>query len=122
MLSERNFPERILTITQVEVGVMAVCEGPGSFREAAFSLKLSALIGVFSAFVDTIAGTGIRTLRQFNSANLMSQSNESQELTIDTPEGWVFAFEGGAHILFRHTPTLDRRFVRPLLVQVWRLC
>jgi hypothetical protein len=97
---------------------MTVCEGPRSFREAAFSLKLSALIdGVFSGLVDTIAGTGRRTSRQFNSINLMSQNNEPQELTIDTPEGWVFAFEGGAHILFRHTPTPDRRFVLSLLVQ-----
>ena len=102
---------------------MAICEGTETFREAAFSLKLLALIdGVFSELVDTIAGTGRRTLRQFSSANLMSQNNESQQLIIDTPEGWVFAFEGGAHILFRHTPTQDRRFVRSLLVQLWRLC
>ena|SRR5947207_15593460 len=101
---------------------MAICEEHHSFREAACSLKLLALIdGVFSGLVDTIAGTGRRTLQQFNSSNLMSQSNESQELTIETPEGWVFAFEGGAHILFRHTPTLDGRFV-PSLSQVWRLC
>jgi hypothetical protein len=97
---------------------MAICDGPGSFREGAFSFKLSALIdGVFSGLLDTVAGTGGRTLRRFNSKNLMSQNNESQALTIDTPEGWVFAFEGGAHILFRHTPTLDRRFVRSLLIQ-----
>jgi hypothetical protein len=122
-LMNENFSLVYRTITQVKAGVMAVCDGPGSFREAAFSLNFLALIdGVFSRLVDTIAGTGRRTIRQFNSTNLMSQNNESQELTIDTPEGWVFAFEGGAHILFRHTPTLDRRFVRSLLIQVWRLC
>lgn len=115
-LMNEKFPLAYQTMTQVKAGVMAVCDGPGSFRETAFCLKLLALIdGVLSCLV---AGTGRPTIRQFSSTNLMSQNNESQELTIDTPEGWVFAFEGGAHILFRHTPTLDRRFVCSPLIHV----
>lgn len=43
----------------------------------------------------------------------MSQKNEDIEGTIDTPDGWTFAFEGGAHILFRHT-TSDQRYVPPV--------
>jgi len=34
--------------------------------------------------------------------------------SIDTAEGWVFAYEGGAHILFRNTLP-DPRFVKSSL-------
>jgi hypothetical protein len=89
-----------------------VHDGPRSIRDAAFSLKLLALIDVVSAgFVDMIAGTGRDPQhRQYNFNNLMNQNNNDQTLTIDSADGWVFAFEGGAHILFRHTIN-DGRFV-----------
>jgi hypothetical protein len=75
---------------------------------SAFSLKLSALIDqLLSGLVDIIAGTGRKTQHLITS-NLMSQ--DAGDTTIDSPEGWTFAFEGGAHILFRHTRQ-DRRFV-----------
>ena len=93
---------------------MTVCTATIEGRRdaaATFSLKLLALIDeCFSRLVDTLPGTGRRSLSQFGSKNLMSQSNEDGTLTIQVPDGWVFAFEGGAHILFRHT-TGDRRFV-----------
>jgi hypothetical protein len=79
---------------------------------ATFSLKLLALIDqVFSGLVDTLAGTGRRIQRHYNRVDLMSEREGGTQVTVDTAEGWVFAYEGGAHILFRHT-TKDRRFVR----------
>jgi len=83
-------------------------------RDGAFSLKLLALIdGVFSGLVDTLAGTGrLSPPSSLKATNLMIQKNEDTEETIDTPDGWSFAFEGGAHILFRNT-TSDQRYVSP---------
>ena len=79
--------------------------------DAAFSLKLLAPIGqLFSGLVNTIAGTGRGPRGQSNSKNLMDHVQGRNILNITSPDGWVFAFEGGAHILFRHT-TSDQRFV-----------
>lgn len=76
------------------------------------SLKLFALIDqMLSGVVDTLAGTGRRIQRHYSRIDLMSQREEDGQVTVDTADGWVFAYEGGAHILFRHT-TKDQRFVR----------
>jgi hypothetical protein len=94
-----------------------------SIRDAVFSLKLLALIdGLFSGLVDIFAGTG-RTSQHHNHSTPNYNNNRMNDLaydcihlTITSSNGWVFAFEGGAHILFRHT-TKDRRFVCPLQTQ-----
>jgi hypothetical protein len=76
---------------------------------SAFSLKLSASINqLLSRLVDIIAGTG-RKSQPLIIHDLMSQ--DAGDVTIESPEGWEFAFEGGAHILFRYTRP-DRRFVQ----------
>jgi hypothetical protein len=87
--------------------------GPHSIGYGAtFSLKLLALIDqMFSGLVDTLAGTGRRIHRHYNRVDLMNQREEDKLVTVDTADGWVFAYEGGAHILFRHT-TRDQHFVR----------
>jgi hypothetical protein len=87
-----------------------------SFCEGTISLKLLALIDVFSGLVDTLAGTGKRTQHPIKSTeDLMNQKTTDIAFTINTSDGWDFAFEGGAHILFRHT-TPDQRFVPFLAV------
>ena len=89
------------------------------FCEATISLKLLALIDIFSGLVDTLAGTGKRIQRPLKSPeDSMNQENPAIEFTIKASDGWDFAFEGGAHILFRHT-TPDPRFVPPPCL--WRL-
>jgi hypothetical protein len=98
--------------------------GSRSFRDAAFSLKLLALIDfVVSGLGDFIAGTGKvanASDRCCNDSSLMNGIGDG--MTIDSAEGWVFAFEGGAHILFRNTHR-DRKFVCPLkLKKVLILC
>ena len=81
-----------------------------SFRDGAFSIKLLALIDqVYFGFVDSLAGTGRSRLLRANDA-VMGQKDV--ELIVDSAEGWVFAFEGGAHILFRHT-LKNPKFVIP---------
>ena len=81
-------------------------------RDGAFILKLSALIDqLVAGLVDTVAGTGGKRRHcETAETNLMSQQYESSQLTITSPDGWIFAYEGGAHILFRNTSS-DRRFV-----------
>ena len=75
-------------------------------------IKLLAQINhLFSGLVHIIAGTGKQTQQHLSgSDNLMSHDENTAVLTIDSHEGWTFAFEGGAHILFRQTG-LDHRFV-----------
>lgn len=83
-------------------------------RNTAFGrLKLLTVIDqLLSGLVDVIAGTGRRTLHSFESDGHMN--HDENLLTIDSPDGWVFAYEGGAHILFRHTQP-DSRFEGKLL-------
>jgi hypothetical protein len=77
--------------------------GSRSFRDAALRRKVSKLIDQLLHTV--FAGTG-RQKRQ-----LTAMMKESEPMpTIDSPNGWVFAYEGGAHILFRHCLT-DPQFV-----------
>ena len=86
------------------------------------SIKLMTLIDeLVSGFVESIAGAG-KTSKSNKSEDTSARddgSNGRQRMTsedvvasIHSHEGWEFAFEGGAHILFRHTTT-DRRFVPP---------
>jgi hypothetical protein len=96
--------------------------GGGGLR-ALGGLKLLAQIDqLFHGLVDIIiAGTGRQSQRQQHSSgtdngHLMSQDACSSAVlpSIDSPDGWTFAFEGGAHILFKHAPTTgqeDPRFV-----------
>jgi len=86
------------------------------FRDGAKS-KLSALIDqILFGFVDTVlSGTGRgkplwpspsgkrgeSTDRGIQGGTGMT--DEHDVLSIDSAQGWVFAFEGGAHILFKHT-------------------
>src|SRR2546423_2972245 len=96
--------------TRAEVGGESRTLG---LRDAVFSaLKLLAQINhLFSGLVHIIAGTGKQTQQHLSgSDNLMSHDENTAVLTIDSHEGWTFAFEGGAHILFRQTG-LDHRFV-----------
>ena len=95
--------------------------GGGGLR-ALGGLKLLAQIDqLFHSLVDIIiAGTGRQSQRRQPSSGtnngLMSQDPYSSTVlpSIDSPDGWTFAFEGGAHILFKHSPTTvqdDPRFV-----------
>ena len=74
-----------------------------SFRDGAFSIKLLALIDMLVfGFVDILAGTGRTTELRAGEDNTV-MTHEDEDLVIDSPLDWVFAFEGGAHILFRNT-------------------
>jgi hypothetical protein len=92
--------------------------GGGGLR-ALGGLKLLAQIDrLFHGLVDIIiAGTGRNSQRQHSSGTngLMSRDACSSAVlpSIDSPDGWTYAFEGGAHILFKHAPTTgqDPRFV-----------
>jgi hypothetical protein len=72
--------------------------GSRSFRDAALRRKVSSLIDVLLHTLQ--AGTG-RQKRP-----VMDDS----VVTIDSPDGWHFAYEGGAHTLFRYCRA-DPRFV-----------
>lgn len=77
-----------------------------SFRDGAFSIKLLALIDqLVFGFVGILAGTGRTTelvVARAGEDNTV-MTHEDEDLSIDSPLDWVFAFEGGAHILFRNT-------------------
>jgi hypothetical protein len=83
--------------------------------DAAFGQKLFALIR--DLFWSTShpphggAASSEETVAQTRSMSGV-RDVEKVEVTIDRAEGWEFAFEGGAHILFRHVRK-DVRFVRP---------
>jgi hypothetical protein len=91
-------------------GVRVIRDGGG------FSVKLLTVIDeLVSGFVESIAGAGNnksrgRGLRTQELEDEQRMSNSVSVATIDSHEGWEFAFEGGAHILFRHTAG-DRQFV-----------
>jgi len=51
-----------------------------------------------------------RRLKDETDGVVDGDDQEDQVITITSAEGWVFAFEGGAHILFRYTLP-DQRFV-----------
>jgi len=91
--------------------------GVGVMRDGGggFSVKLLTVIDeLVSGFVESIvAGTGTKQTTRvvgapFDGAARMTDSGVVA--CIQSHEGWEFAFEGGAHILFRHTAG-DRRFV-----------
>jgi hypothetical protein len=75
--------------------------GSRSFRDAALRRKVSQLIDQLLHTV--FSGTGKQK------RDLLAMESDPVP-TIDSPNGWVFAYEGGAHILFRHCRT-DPRFV-----------
>ena len=91
-------------------GVRVIRDGSG------FSVKLLTVIDeLVSGFVESIAGAGNnksrgRGLCTQELEDEQRMSNSVSVATIDSHEGWEFAFEGGAHILFRHTAG-DRQFV-----------
>ena len=93
-------------------GVRVIRDGGG------FSVKLLTVIDeLVSGFVESIAGAGNKTrARGPRTQKLEDEKRMSDGVvvaTICSHEGWEFAFEGGAHILFRHTAG-DRRFVLTL--------
>ena len=95
-------------------GVRVIRDGGG------FSVKLLTVIDeLVSGFVGSIAGAGKKSRgRGLCTQELEDEqrmSNSVSVATIDSHEGWEFAFEGGAHILFRHTAG-DRQFVLTLFL------
>jgi hypothetical protein len=90
------------------------------FRDGVLrSFKLSALIDqVVVGFVEILSRTG-KNKPLFASPGpeedrtLLGEGMTygDEDLVIESPHGWHFAFEGGAHILFRHT-LQNPRFVR----------
>jgi hypothetical protein len=95
--------------------------------DAAFGQKLFALIR--DLFWSTTsggqhsqggAGTKLQAGPQRGSMSGASAA-EHVDIAIDSAEGWEFAFEGGAHILFRHIRT-DVRFVSPPPVAIVAIC
>jgi len=90
-------------------GVRVIRDGSG------FSVKLLTVIDeLVSGFVESIAGAGNKSReRGLDTQELGDEQRMNHSVvvaTISSHEGWEFAFEGGAHILFRHTAG-DRRFV-----------
>jgi hypothetical protein len=55
-------------------------------------------------------GSGLQTAPHSGSMSGARANAEVVDIAIDSAEGWEFAFEGGAHILFRHIRK-DVRFV-----------
>ena len=112
------------TVSAAE-GLRAIREGGGSI-----SVKLITVIdGLVSGFVESISGAG----KTFNSSKRgdtlppedgpsgrQRMTSEDVVASIHSHEGWEFAFEGGAHILFRHTAG-DHRFVLSLPLFVSRI-
>jgi hypothetical protein len=89
-----------------ELSLTAAGGEPRSLRDGAF--KLLALIGpVVDGFLELFAGTGRLkprvTLRSEGKVAETAMTLGDGDLIIESPHGWVFAFEGGAHILFRYT-------------------
>jgi hypothetical protein len=96
--------------------------------DVAFGVKLLALIrGVFlgpqgqQSQPQSCGGVGagspgaaaLHSRRQRRLQRAMAAEDEDEGgATIDVAEGWVFAYEGGAHILFRHV-LQNPRFVLP---------
>jgi hypothetical protein len=88
--------------------------------DAAFGQKLFALIrDLFWTTTTTAtggelsqggAGCGVKRAPQSGSMSSARAIAEDVDIAIDSAEGWEFAFEGGAHILFRHIRK-DVRFV-----------
>jgi hypothetical protein len=67
-----------------------------SFCDVVVRGKVSQLIDIL---VETIqAGTGRRHPRPLN-----RMDDNDKVPVIDSPHGWTFAYEGGAHTLFRYT-------------------
>ena len=92
-------------------GVRVIRDGGG------FSVKLLTVIDeLVSGFVESIiAGAGNKTRgpRTSKLEDEQRMRDSGVVASITSHEGWEFAFEGGAHILFRHTAG-DRQFVLTL--------
>jgi hypothetical protein len=93
-----------------EVHSLAASVPPGSrsFRDAALRPKVATLIDLLHHIL--FAGTGRK-----RPLTCPIMDNNHLVCTIDSPRGWEFAYEGGAHILFRHVLP-HPRFVH----QTWR--
>ena len=94
----------------------------GHDEDAAFGVKVLALIRELfcTAIGGATVGTGTgnedraRLLAHRHREPPMTDEDSKDEKDVDTiidrPDGWEFAYEGGAHILFRHVSE-DTRFV-----------
>jgi len=91
----------------------------GHDEDAAFGVKLLALIRELFCTVGgggTVSGSDDRARllahrqRRLPMIDEDSKDEEDVDTIIDRPDGWEFAYEGGAHILFRHVSD-DTRFV-----------
>lgn len=98
-------------------GVRVIRDGGGG----GFSVKLLAVIDeLVSGLVESfIAGPGNKQTRAASALHGLPMTDMGVVACIQSHEGWEFAFEGGAHVLFRHTAG-DRRFVLSLSLLFWR--
>ena len=87
-------------------------EGVRVIRDGGFSVKLLTVIDeLVSGLVESfIAGSGHKQTRTASALRGLPMTDRGVVACIQSHEGWEFAFEGGAHVLFRHTAG-DRRFV-----------
>jgi hypothetical protein len=75
-----------------------------SGRDLRFSVRLLPLIDeALCGLVECLAGNGRGRAGQGMVNRAAMCDEEAEPMTkIDSSDGWEFAFEGGAHILFRH--------------------
>jgi hypothetical protein len=86
-------------------------DGGGGSRALGGLGLLAQIDQLFGGLVDIIAGTGSKSRSARNNSLMSPAASKGCLARIDSPQGWTFAFEGGAHILFKHMAGQDHRFV-----------